>query len=662
MKTQRQNFFPQIIIIAAVMLIGVCFAASTIIIDKYAEGDCFDSIEETTSQALDMFVHTMEQSQTQLTLFADILAVNESNPDGLLRGYMQNFCNTQNFAAVCIHRADGTTESYGFHPHEEVSALSFSKEKEKLPYVSTVFSEGDKRSEKYVYQAVPIVRDGNTVAILYGYISLDTFPEFISSTAYDGKCQFYIVDGNDGSFLMDEYHRFDKKDAKTELPLGNVFDGSMGKRETKDGYTMEEMRHNIKNGESGYFIFKSQRTGDWYYTYYMPMNINNWSIQLTIDEPTAFATYYHIRSTVFTLMLCVLILASVVIFVLMLQHARVRKIDRENLRKSDYINDVQGALISAHNNPEFVNQALKIVAKASKAETVLLLTFSDKHIKNAYYWPSKDRAAAMVLMGMNISEEFPVMYDVLMSNESMYIDESVIENELSQTAKKVLSELDVSNMLMVPIVDNAGMLKAAIATVNIPPESNRVDMLQCVTRDFFMAISNLESYTIIKNMGAVDYLTGIKNRNSYESEIKNLAVLDKQSLWCAYIDANGLHEVNNKYGHEAGDMMLKTVAGVIKDVFGEEWVYRLGGDEFVAFAANSNCDDFLKYKYRVMNELSEKGYHVSVGFEGTEKNENNVFDINKIVKAAETIMYKEKQKFYQEHEMSSERERFPVMY
>ncbi len=648
----------RIVIIASVALIAVCFILSMKIIEKYAKDDCFVKIEETTAQASDMFNHTLAQSREQLGIFADILAANESNPLELLYKYMENFCKTQNFSAICIHRKDGSVESYGFHPHDEVALPSFDKEIERLPYISDAYSMGELRSEQYVYIAVPVVRNGEPVASLYGYIPLEVFPTFISSTAYNGRCQFYIIDGNTGDFLMDEYHRFDKDN--NEVPLSNAFEVSMDDIEAKPGYSMDEMRHKIRSGEKGYHIFKAQSTGEWYYTYSMPMGINNWSLQLTIDESTSFAAYYDVRTIVFLLMLLVVFFAALIIAVMALENSNVRKQDKENLAKFDLIKDVQHALIGAHNNSEFVYQALKIIGKAIKAETVLLLTFSERLISDVYYWPSMDRNSAMSIAGLDICRKFPVIYDALSSNESIFIDEGFAENKLSESARCIFKALNVSTILLVPIMDSANALKGCIATVNIPGETDRTEMLEYLSSDFFLAIANLESYNIIKNMGAMDYLTGVKNRNSYESEVYSYATMSAENLWCVFIDVNGLHEINNTKGHKAGDLMLCTVADTIKAIFGEQYTYRLGGDEFLAFMPNSSREDFVRYKNRITDELQKKNYFVSVGFEGTQKNENNIFDIEKMVSDAEAIMYREKQKYYEEHNISANREYFAL--
>ncbi len=651
---KKISLISTIVIAVAVILIAACFAVSMNVISDYAEKDCFDKIEESTSQISDMFVHSMDMHKTQLEMFSDILTTNESNSDEVLQKYMEKFCETQTFSGVCIHRKDGTHEFYGKHLHGELAIPSFDAEVKRLPYISDVYRLGESRKESYVYIAVPIIRGGETTAVLYGYISLESFPSFISSTAYDGECEFYIVDGNTGDFLMDEYHRLDK-DGQTEIPLSNVFDGSMGERETKPGYSFEDMRRNIKSGDSGYFVFKSQRTSEWYYTYYMPVGINNWSVQITVDEPIAFATYEDVRSAMMTLMICVISFALLIIAVLLFNRIRSERANKEDLRKSNFVNEVQGALISAHNNPNFVHQALKIIAKSTKAETVLLLNLDGQTIRDTYYWPSKERPAAMKLMGMNVSTTFPTIFDILSSNESMYIDEAVMEYRLSDTAKDVFAQFEVKNMLMVPIMDNAGALKAVIATVNIPQKSNRPELLQCLARDFFLAIANLESYTIIKNMGTVDYLTGVKNRNSYETELGDYDSVDAETLWCVYMDANGLHEINNTFGHKAGDLMLCTVAEAVKRIFGKETTYRIGGDEFLSFATDLSEEEIDARKQELARILESKGYFVSVGAKSGVKQPNGKFGIEGLVNEAEALMYADKKVYYQKHNITDRR-------
>lgn len=77
-----------------------------------------------------------------------------------------------------------------------------------------------------------------------------------------------------------------------------------------------------------------------------------------------------------------------------------------------------------------------------------------------------------------------------------------------------------------------------------------------------------------------DVLTGIKNRNSFEHEHMPLPNEKQPPNYYIYADVNGLHEMNNTQGHEAGDEMLKSVASGLKEIFGAENSYRIGRAEF----------------------------------------------------------------------------------
>lgn len=84
-------------------------------------------------------------------------------------------------------------------------------------------------------------------------------------------------------------------------------------------------------------------------------------------------------------------------------------------------------------------------------------------------------------------------------------------------------------------------------------------------------------------MGIIDSLTGLLNRNCFEQTIENLDKNEYRNVACVYIDANGLHNINNRFGHEAGDNMLKAIAQALQSKFGSDKTYRIGGDEFVVF-------------------------------------------------------------------------------
>ena len=149
-----------------------------------------------------------------------------------------------------------------------------------------------------------------------------------------------------------------------------------------------------------------------------------------------------------------------------------------------------------------------------------------------------------------------------------------------------------------------------------------------------------------QKLGAIanyDILTGVKNRNAYESERKDWAELCSVSLSCVYVDVNGLHELNNSAGHEKGDLMLQTVAEAMRAAFGRQYCYRTGGDEFVAFVLDQQDPAVRRTVEEMAAEVAGKGYSVAVG---VATQSAGGIEVKDLVKRAEKRMYLAKEEHY----------------
>ena len=142
-----------------------------------------------------------------------------------------------------------------------------------------------------------------------------------------------------------------------------------------------------------------------------------------------------------------------------------------------------------------------------------------------------------------------------------------------------------------------------------------------------------------------DFLTGLMNRNSYHMTLESFSTEHLQSLACVYIDANGLHEINNHLGHQAGDKMLTTVALELKHAFLKSSIYRIGGDEFVILCRNMAKDEVLQKMGLVCRKLKSMNYDISFGIEWRDHG----MEINEVVSMAEAAMQNDKKQYYQAH-------------
>ena len=160
-------------------------------------------------------------------------------------------------------------------------------------------------------------------------------------------------------------------------------------------------------------------------------------------------------------------------------------------------------------------------------------------------------------------------------------------------------------------------------------------------------IRALDQSRKVEFLSRTDLLTGTQNRNYYESRLYEYPDLCTSNLICVYGDVNGLHEMNNKSGHSAGDRMLYEIAEALKQCFGPEHTYRVGGDEFIAFRIDADPQKLFSELDVMTQNLAKKGYHISFGTSSREKSQGTL-NMDALVREAEDAMYAAKRNFYRQ--------------
>ena len=158
-----------------------------------------------------------------------------------------------------------------------------------------------------------------------------------------------------------------------------------------------------------------------------------------------------------------------------------------------------------------------------------------------------------------------------------------------------------------------------------------------------IAVENFVIKDRMTHLASFDQLTRLQNRNAYELSLPGYPARAAASLSCVYLDANGLHELNNQKGHDAGDRMLKTVANALSGQFGSGDCFRVGGDEFIAFAPDVSPAELERKTAALRRTVEKSGYHASLG---VSTRSVDGLDMYTLVKAAEKAMYQDKSEFY----------------
>lgn len=174
----------------------------------------------------------------------------------------------------------------------------------------------------------------------------------------------------------------------------------------------------------------------------------------------------------------------------------------------------------------------------------------------------------------------------------------------------------------------------------VPPDCSEANPWAVVLIGFDLSLD-----LIAKNMKEIyrqDSLTGLLNRNAYDSDVEQLRSTDIGAVVCVYADMIGLHEVNNHLGHKQGNRMLCEFADAARAFFGDDRLYRIGGDEFVIISSAHTEAQTRKQLNYMRERLHTQGCEISVGVASSE----STSDLPKIIEQAENEMRREKKEYY----------------
>jgi len=173
--------------------------------------------------------------------------------------------------------------------------------------------------------------------------------------------------------------------------------------------------------------------------------------------------------------------------------------------------------------------------------------------------------------------------------------------------------------------------------------------------ELFTDISNRDAHELrikeLEKLAMIDTLTQLPNRRSMEREIEHRIEERRRygvPFAILFVDVDHFKRFNDAYGHEAGDEVLRFVAGTMVanarpfDVYG-----RWGGEEFVAIVRNVTQDDqaAIAERLRMLVEgsyLSRDGQHLSVTVSIGSTLVRDGDTVQEVVKRADALMYRSK--------------------
>lgn len=161
--------------------------------------------------------------------------------------------------------------------------------------------------------------------------------------------------------------------------------------------------------------------------------------------------------------------------------------------------------------------------------------------------------------------------------------------------------------------DNMAAFDAAMERLCLRRPAAQVRAYLTALDGVFIAMAERYCRRSVYAQSITDQGTGLMNRRAYEKYLCESENHGFASAVCIYIDANGLHEINNERGHEAGDRMLRMMADQLREQFPDSKIYRIGEDEFVVFPSDAQEQPCRVRMEEISARLAAQGYSISYG-------------------------------------------------
>ncbi|AZT90840.1 sensor domain-containing diguanylate cyclase [Caldicellulosiruptor changbaiensis] len=170
-------------------------------------------------------------------------------------------------------------------------------------------------------------------------------------------------------------------------------------------------------------------------------------------------------------------------------------------------------------------------------------------------------------------------------------------------------------------------------------------------------IANLSEDILIeqeefKKYASLDDLTGLFTRNEgmiYLEKQIQLSKMNETHFVVCFIDVDGLKQVNDTFGHQIGDELLKSFAQILKEsIRSYDIAFRYGGDEFVLILYKATIREANIVLARIQNKIDEfnakvqKPYKIQISYGFAEYSPTSNLNSEDLIKIADENMYKVK--------------------
>jgi len=216
--------------------------------------------------------------------------------------------------------------------------------------------------------------------------------------------------------------------------------------------------------------------------------------------------------------------------------------------------------------------------------------------------------------------------------------------------KKKISEVDFFNKNRLTLPLNAvgveyGFVKIIKRNNNLF-KKDEIHKFSSLLKQLSLPLYNL----FLHEKASTDQLTGLLNRRDMDKKLKAIikdSMTKKESISLAMLDIDHFKNVNDNYGHQSGDMILKQISEIIKQsIRKSDYAFRYGGEELTIVMPGtpidiaSNVMENLREKiFKTKFQTTKEEITISVSIGISEKNWSVKLDSDALISHADKALY-----------------------
>lgn len=328
---------------------------------------------------------------------------------------------------------------------------------------------------------------------------------------------------------------------------------------------------------------------------------------------------------------------------------RLNSILNDLLMKSVFSNEFR-------NLSDFLNYERILVEKMFS----LLSSFVEYHAAGIYFASPDDFAQNILYidtLGRNLSKNLlsDINYDFFKKME----EHKTVKDAKFEVVRMLLGKelgysfSDLTSKIIIPLVFDRKLIGGICFYTRQDIDYSSFKYFDIMISELLAIFKMKYQYTEKEFMSVLDGLTGLYNRRQFEIGLEqeyNRTKRHPSDFSLAILDIDFFKKVNDTYGHQYGDYVLKTVADLMKQSFRKtDLLYRYGGEELVMIMPETNIEGAIIPVQRLRRMVEEYDFNynnvkakvtVSIGLTMNYQTLNSAADI---LKSADEALYRAKE-------------------